>query len=109
LCGSFSGTLVSQGSGGNSGCWTGNIVVQLKSTGFPSICVNQTLTFTLCSDVHGNLLLTVECGNSSQSTLPGPIGCNPMDAVFTNVPMPSMCPTLEGSLPQVEITGSILG
>jgi hypothetical protein len=103
--------LISQGSGTNSGCWTGKIAASLKSTGFPSVCIGKTLNMTLCCDVHGNMLLTVDCGGagSGQATLPGPVGCNPLDVTFTNVSLPADCTVLEGSLPNVEITGSVLG
>src|SRR5258707_14958796 len=89
LCGTFSGTLYGQGSGGNSGCWTGSVAMQLKNLAFPPVCANKTLGITMCCQPGGNMLLTVDCGGagSGTATLPPPAR-NPMDLIFTNLPRP---------------------
>jgi hypothetical protein len=109
-CGSYSTTLIGQGSGGNSGCWVGSVVMQLKNMGFPPTCVNKTLNLTMCCDPMGNMSMTIDCGGmgSGLATVPQP-GCNPMDLTFTNISLPSDCNTMESSIMSIEVTGSVPG
>ena len=111
LCGSFSGTLIGQGSGAHSGCWVGSVTMQLKNNGFPMTCVSRTLNLTLCCGPMNTISLTTDCGgpNSGGGSQQGPVQCNPMDVTFNGVTLPGTdCMTSETTV-TVEVKGQSAG
>src|SRR5262245_33920787 len=85
-CGTFTGTWCGQGSGANANFCTGKVQAQLQVGFMPPVCTAKTLNLTVCCDVHGNMILTVDCGGAgSGSAIFASPTCNPLNVSFNNV------------------------
>lgn len=110
MCGTFTGILYGQGGGANANCWTGQVQAQLQTGFMPPVCTAKTLNLTMCCDVHGNMVLTVDCGGagSGSAIFPTP-ACSPLDITFSGVSLPVDCGSMEPSLQSVRVQAPVSG